>query len=215
MHRSDNVAGIDGCKGGWIVATIDDVFVIPRLNCDQFDRVGIDIPIGLTDESPRACDQQARRYLASARSSVFPAPPRAALTCADYHSALEAARTATGRGISRQTFNIMAKVAEVDRLIDPAKPDHVVEVHPECTFKMLNDERNLPSKKTAEGQLVRRRLLADHFDLPTHAPRGAALDDLFDAYAVLWSVNRFARGAHRSFGDGERDRRGIEMRIIC
>ncbi len=109
----------------------------------------------------------------------------------------------------------MAKVAEVDRLIDPEQPDRVVEVHPECAFKMLNDERNLPSKKTAEGQLIRRRLLADHFDLPASAPPGAALDDVFDAYAVLWSVTRFARGAHRIFGDGERDSRGIEMRIVC
>jgi predicted RNase H-like nuclease len=214
MNRSDNVAGIDGCKAGWIIATVDDVFVMPRLNLDQFDCVGIDIPIGLTDLSPRACDREARRYLASARSSVFPAPPRAALTCADYRSALEAARVATGRGISKQTFNIMTKVAEVDRLIDPEKPDRVVEVHPECTFKLLNDDRYLPSKRTAEGQLLRRRLLADHFDLPAIAPPGAALDDLFDAYAVLWSVNRFARGEHRTFGNGERDSRGIEMRIV-
>ncbi len=215
MYRSDDIAGIDGCKAGWIVATVRDAFVIPRLNCDQFRRVGIDIPIGLSDGSPRACDREARRYLASARSSVFPAPPRAALTCTDYRSALEAARTATGRGISKQTFNIMAKVAEVDQLIDPEKPDDFVEVHPECTFKMLNDERGLPSKKTAEGQLLRQRLLADHFDIPSAAPLGAALDDMFDAYAVLLSVGRFVRGAHRTFGDGERDSRGIEMRIVC
>ncbi|MGZ4766383.1 MAG: DUF429 domain-containing protein [Ilumatobacteraceae bacterium] len=215
MYRSDDIAGIDGCKAGWIVATVRDVFVIPLLSCDQFHCVGIDIPIGLTDGPPRACDTQARRYLASARSSVFPAPPRAALTCTDYRSALETARSATGRGISKQTFNIMAKVAEVDRLIDPEKPDHVVEVHPECTFKMLNDERSLPSKKTADGQVLRRRLLKDYFDIPAGAPPGAALDDLFDAYAVLLSVGRFARGVHRTFGDGERDSRGIEMRIVC
>ena len=215
MYRHDKIAGIDGCKAGWIVATFDDVFVIASLNVDQFDRVGIDMPIGLTDGPPRACDTAARRFLGSARSSVFPAPPRAALACTDYRSALEVARGTSGRGISKQTFNIMRKVAEVDRLIDPANPDALIEVHPECTFTMLNGDRSLPSKKTVNGQLVRRRLLAECFDLPTKAPTGASLDDLFDAYAALLSIGRFQRNEHRSFGDGQRDARGIEMRIVC
>ena len=215
MHTHNEIAGIDGCKAGWIIATFGDVFVAPSLNIDQFDRVGIDMPIGLSDGPPRACDMAARQYLGSARSSVFPAPPRAALTCADYRSALEIARATTGRGISKQTFNIMRKVAEVDRLIDPANPDVLVEVHPECTFRMLNGDRALPSKKTADGQRVRRRLLADHFEMPTIAPRGAAIDDVFDAYAALLSIDRFHRDAHRTFGDGQRDARGIEMRIVC
>ena len=215
MHPYEEVAGIDGCKAGWVVVTSDDVFVIPSLNRDQFDRAGIDIPIGLIDGAPRACDIEARRYLGSAGSSVFPAPPRVTLACTDYRSALDAARAATGRGISKQTFNIIPKVAEVDRLIDPANQDVLVEVHPECTFKMLNDERSLPSKRTAEGQVLRRRLLAEHFDIPAGAPPGARLDDLLDAYAVLLSVSRFARNAHRAFGDGQRDSRGIQMRIVC
>lgn len=215
MYRHDKIAGVDGCKAGWIVATLEDVFVISSLSVDQFDHVGIDMPIGLTDGPPRACDTAARRFLGSARSSVFPAPPRAALACTDYRSALEVARGTSGRGISKQTFNIMRKVAEVDRLIDPANPDALIEVHPECTFTMLNGDRSLPSKKTVNGQLVRRRLLAECFDLPTKAPTGAALDDLFDAYAALLSIGRFQRNEHRSFGDGQRDARGIEMRIVC
>jgi predicted RNase H-like nuclease len=215
MHTHDEIAGIDGCKAGWIIATFGDVFVTTSLNIEQFDRVGIDMPIGLSDGPPRGCDKAAREYLGSARSSVFPAPPRAALTCTDYRSALETARATTGRGISKQTFNIMRKVAEVDRLIDPANQDVLVEVHPECTFRMLNGDRALPSKKTADGQRVRRRLLADHFEMPTIAPHGAAIDDVFDAYAALLSIGRYQRNAHRTFGDGQRDARGIEMRIVC
>ncbi len=81
MRRSDNVAGIDGCKAGWIVATVDDVFVVPRLNCDRFDIVGVDIPIGLTDRSPRVCDREARRYLATCAELGVPctAPRRSDL----------------------------------------------------------------------------------------------------------------------------------------
>jgi predicted RNase H-like nuclease len=215
MHPQDEIAGVDGCRAGWIVATFDDVFVIPSLTVDQFDRVGIDMPIGLIDGPPRACDRAARQFLGSARSSVFPAPPRAALACTDYRSALEAARAATGRGISKQTFNIIRKVAEVDRLIDLENRDVFVEVHPECTFRMLNGDRSLPSKKTVEGQRIRRRLLADHLEIATIVPPGAALDDLLDAYAALLSISRFQRNEHRCFGDGQRDTRGIEMRIVC
>ena len=63
--------------------------------------------------------------------------------------------------------------------------------------------------------MVRRRLLSTWFDVPNTAPRGAAIDDLLDAYAVLWSTRRFQRGEHIVFGDGRRDVRNIEMRIIC
>jgi predicted RNase H-like nuclease len=209
------MAGIDGCKAGWIIATPDAVFVAPSLELQHFACVGIDMPIGLVDGPPRACDKDARKYLAEAGSSVFPAPPRAALTCTDYPSALATARSATGRGISKQTFNIMRKVAELDRLIGPQHEDAVIEVHPECTFKMLNDERCLPSKKSFEGRAIRRRLLTKHFHIPAESPPGAAIDDLLDAYAVLWSVSRFQRNEHRVFGDGSRDGRGIEMRIVC
>jgi predicted RNase H-like nuclease len=207
--------GIDGCSAGWIIATIDGVAVVSKLRLDEFDLVGIDMPIGLIDGPPRACDTAARKFLGRGGSSVFPAPPRAALMHTDYRAALSAARSATGRGISKQTFNIMAKVAELDALIDVSNQHAIVEVHPECAFRILNHDAALPSKKTSAGQVLRRQLLADHFDLPSTPPRGATTDDLLDAYAVLWSTLRYRRGTHRQFGDGQRDARGIEMRIVC
>jgi predicted RNase H-like nuclease len=109
----------------------------------------------------------------------------------------------------------MRKVAELDRLIDASNQHSIIEVHPECAFKAMNCDEKLLSKKTFEGQNARRRLLSEHFDVPSTAPRGAAIDDMLDAYAVLWSVRRFQRGEHRTFGDGQRDARGIEMRIVC
>ena len=215
MGDTDDIAGIDGCKAGWIVATARAVVVVPTLHLDRFTIAGIDMPIGLIDGPPRACDIAARKYLERAGSSVFPAPPRAALGCSDYRDALAAARAATGRGISKQTFNIMPKVAELDRLISESNRHSIIEVHPECAFKTMNGDKNLLSKRTLEGRLARRRLLDDHFDIPTAAPLGAAIDDMLDAYAVLWSVRRFRRGEHRTFGGGQRDTRGIEMRIVC
>ncbi len=188
---------------------------MPTLHLEPFTLVGIDMPIGLIDGPPRACDVEARKFLGHAGSSVFPAPPRVALAHTEYRAALAAARAATGRGISKQTFNIMPKVAALDALIQCSDQRRIIEVHPECAFTTLNEGMPLPSKKTAEGRRLRRQLLARHFDVPSHAPTGAALDDLLDAYAVLWSAQRYRRGEHRAFGDGQRDARGIEMRIVC
>ncbi len=215
MSDQEHTAGIDGCRAGWIIATTNGVVVHPTLALEGFALIGIDMPIGLSDGPPRTCDIEARKYLGRARSSVFPAPPRVALACTTYESALATSRSTTGRGISLQTYNIMSKVAEVDRLIDPTNQDRVIEVHPECAFKLLNDDESLPSKRTHDGTVIRRRLLAAHFDLPAAVPPGAAIDDVLDAYAVLWSVRRFQRGEHRVFGDGIIDGRGIEMRIVC
>jgi predicted RNase H-like nuclease len=215
MGDNDDIAGIDGCKAGWIVATTRAIVVAPTLRLDHFTLVGIDMPIGLIDGPPRACDIAARKYLETAGSSVFPAPPRSVLQCTDYREALAISRAATGRGISKQTFNIVPKVAELDRLIDASNQHSIIEVHPECAFKSMNGDENLLSKKVPDGRATRRRLLSEHFDIPTTAPRGAAIDDMLDAYAVLWSALRFRRGEHRTFGDGRRDARGIEMRIVC
>ncbi|MBK5332954.1 MAG: DUF429 domain-containing protein [Ilumatobacteraceae bacterium] len=215
MGDIKHAVGVDGCAAGWIIAATDRVVVVPTLRLEEFELIGIDMPIGLIDGPPRACDIAARKFLGRAGSSVFPAPPRAALAYTDYRAALAAARSATGRGISKQTFNLMSKIAELDSLIDSTNQHMIVEVHPECAFKTLNEGEGLPSKKTAAGQDLRRRLLAGQFDVPAKAPRGAAIDDLLDAYAVLWSARRYQRGAHRQFGDGQRDDRGIEMRIVC
>jgi predicted RNase H-like nuclease len=147
--------------------------------------MGVDMPIGLGDAAPRVCDIEARKFLGRSRSSVFPAPPRAILGCEDYRTALDIARSTTGRGISKQSFNITAKVAELDRLVQSRTACEIVEVHPECSFLTLN------------------------------SPRGAASDDVLDAYAVLWSTMRFRSGEHREFGDGRLDNCGIPMRIVC
>ena len=215
MGDTLSVVGIDGCNGGWMVASAEEVRVLPVLTLLRFGLVGVDMPIGLIDGPPRACDVEARRYIRPRGSSVFPAPPRAALMCSDYPTAVAIARDATGRGISRQTFNIMPKIAELDLLVDASNQERIIEVHPECAFQALNDGEGLPSKKTASGQAIRRRLLAAHFDLPSRVPAGAAVHDMLDAYAVLWSTYRFLHGEHIVFGDGRRDERGLEMRIVC
>src|SRR5205814_8621714 len=84
--------------------------------------IAIDIPIGLSDDGPRACDLAARRLLGRPRgSSVFPAPCRGALVATTYRRACTVSRRSVGVALSLECFNIVPKIREVDALMPPAR----------------------------------------------------------------------------------------------
>ncbi len=214
------VAGADGCRAGWVVATRDDLRVVTRLDLTDIDLLGVDMPIGLPIDARRACDVEARRALGLRGSSVFPTPPRACLGATTHPEAVRRARAAFGCGISVQAFHLLPKIAEVDALADPSQPDRIVEISPELAFASMQRLRTgestpLPRKVEPAGAAARRRLLeAEGIDVRP-VPRGARPDDVLDAYAVLWSADRFARGDAIVFGDGALDSRGLPMRIVA
>ena len=115
-----------------------------------------------------------------------------------------------------QSWHILGKIADLDHALTPADEDRVVEVHPECSFAEMNGGTPLVSKHSAEGRAVRTALLETVFGALPPTPRGAARDDVLDAYAVLWTAERFAAGLHRDLGAevGQRDERGLLMRIV-
>jgi predicted RNase H-like nuclease len=208
------VVGIDGCRAGWVVASRHGATVVTSLNFEQTSLAGIDMPIGLPASTPRACDTEARRFLGRRSSTVFSAPARSCLGATAHSDASERNRIALGQGLSIQSFHLLPKIAEIDALIDPADEHRIVEIHPECAFARMNHDTPLAPKRTVKGVDQRRALLRTAgFDLPG-VPRGAAVDDLLDAYAVLWSAERFDRGEHVTFTDGTRDARGLLMRIV-
>jgi predicted RNase H-like nuclease len=214
------VVGIDGCRRGWVLAARNtdgdaQVRVVERLDdaTTGFDIIGIDMPIGLPDAWSRAADVEARRFVSPRGSTVFPAPPRALLSCASYAEANEFAKRAYGRGVSRQAWNLVPKIVEVDGLAS-ALGDRIVEIHPECAFRALTGQV-LPSKHTPAGVRSRQEALRPLFGDGVDArPAGAAADDVLDALVVLWSAGRYAAGAHVELGDGARDRLGRRMRIV-
>lgn len=219
------VLGADGCRAGWVVASRHGVDVVDRLDDIVADATvavaGVDMPIGLPHEWGREADRQARQLLGRPRaSSVFPTPPRSLLTATTYATANQRSWTELGQGLTRQTYHLFERIREVDLLVratmDAASGpgDRLVEVHPECSFRVMAGAP-LTSKHTAEGIARRRELLLPRFGpVIDDRPRGAATDDVLDAYAVLWSAERFARGEHLTLGDGSTDELGLPMRII-
>jgi predicted RNase H-like nuclease len=225
------VAGVDGCRGGWVVVTTTSdgdaqsavervsnlAGVIARLDSGELAAVGIDIPIGLPEMGPRRCDVEARRMIGPRRGSVFPAPMRGLLGAADYQDALARCRARSGTGLSRQTFGILSKIEEVDRLVSPERQQHLVEVHPEVSFTALAGAPMAHSKRTTEGRAERLHALRGVFpDVEAHAhvpAAGTSPDDVLDAFAVAWSARRWSAGAHARLG-GAKDGRGLRMEII-
>jgi predicted RNase H-like nuclease len=218
------VAGVDGVPDGWVTVRVaaDSVawavvasaaeVLTSTADCAA---VGVDIPLGLPDgPRRRACDVQTAARLGPARSSVFPAPPRAVLAAPTYAEACVVARRLTGRAISVQTFQIGSKIREWDEL--PALPNRVVEVHPELSLRTMAPDVRFAPKKSARGAGQRIAALARWVD-PARAladlPVGARLDDVLDALAVAWSAARWAAGAAEVIGE-ERDGRGRSMRVV-
>ena len=228
------IAGVDGCKSGWIagIETADREVVIrvfetfANLIEDQdIALVVIDVPIGLPERGDRGCDVEARRLLRERGSSVFPAPLRPMLRVAEYESSKRHAeacrirREIEGKGCSKQLSAIMPKISEVDKCMNPEVQKRVFEGHPEVSFAYMNNGKPLCSKHTREGLEHRIRLLEAHF--PTARIRLANLaalkaqgDDVLDALACLWTARRLLSGDAKHHPiDPPRDKRGLRMEI--
>jgi predicted RNase H-like nuclease len=225
------VAGVDGCRAGWIAALMEAgnpasarIVVAPAFAAiaDAPERpavIAVDMPVGLPDRtkgSGRRPEQLIRPLLGQRQSSVFAIPSRAAVYAEDYGQAcaLALATSDPPRKVSRQGFGIFPKIREIDALLR-ARPDlvgTVYEAHPELAFWALNGRRALDQPKKVKGvpyepgMRLRRALLRQSGLLPdaliaSPPPRGAAADDLLDALAGLTVALDLATGGGESFPD--------------
>ncbi len=242
--------GIDGCRGGWLIATatasasrverwpevtvtVTGIEVVARLrdrlavgagasagtssnetgssatgSADADDGswlAAIDMPIGLLDvptPGGRECDRAARRLLGPRRSSVFSPPIRPALAATSYADA----KVRNG-GMTVQTWNIVARIGELDTLLATAPSLAMHESHPELAFMRLANGRALAPKRTAVGRSERTALLAEHLPgaaahLHGPSPRGAAPDDVCDALVLCLTAGRIAAGSAQRVPQG-------------
>ena len=120
--------------------------------------VVVDVPIGLPIEGRRLADQEARRFVGPRASSVFTTPPLGPLLSASYQEALQLCRDQHGYGLSSQSYALRDKILEADALALTGPP--VLEGHPEVSFAALKGSHLGYPKRTWNGQMERRRLLA-------------------------------------------------------
>lgn len=214
---SDPVLGVDGCRAGWVgallqgsaydvlvAADIGSLVTAARRAAPRLAVVGIDIPIGLPDDRPRATDVLARRRLPVGRkSSVFPTPSRAAAEQTTHPEASATNREALGVGLSVQAFHLVPKILDVDAFVRGGPGIRVLEVHPEVSFAEIDPACVVPSKVTAAGAAARRAALrCAGLEPPAYASgQGYAADDLLDACVVAWTARRYAEGTAYSLPD--------------
>lgn len=156
-------AGIDGCRGAWIVARWDgagrlDLIRVARVEAlfDAPDAPAIacvDMPIGLPETGEiggRSAERAVRPLLGARQSSVFAVPARAAVMAGmgpgDERERFAAACAAAlahsspPRKVSIQCFNLFPKIAELDELLlrRVELRDRLIECHPEVSFRIMN-----------------------------------------------------------------------------
>ena len=217
------LAGVDGCKSGWIVAFSQSW---PSLEPIQFEYctdftavlratshcsvVAVDMPIGLPDSSDlRECDVQAHHALGSKGSSVFMTPPRACIDAKDVREFQSLHRQSRKKGAGLPVWGIVPKMRDVNRIMeerycsDQNIQDRVIEFHPELTWCRLAGSEGLLSKHIAEGILQRIALLErdSHGWLPVFPKRlegSPSIDDILDAVAGLSAAQSYLGRSERT-----------------
>lgn len=238
MEKSIKCIGIDGCQSGWISAYREDPIewkfeIFPTIQefwkkFSYMKLIMIDIPIGLRDKGsePRLCDKAARKFLTRTRSSsIFPTPCRASLYANTYIEANQINRKFTGKGLSKQTWNITGKIREVDILLrnDVKASNIFIESHPELCFAALSNGTPMRHyKKTDEG--IKERLsiiesyckeskkILDHVSLQL-SNKEVSIDDILDAWILAISGSKGLLNLRFLPENFEYDSEGLPMRM--
>jgi predicted RNase H-like nuclease len=232
------VAGVDGCKGGWLVVLRDlgtgrGQVAVKRTFAEVLGMrenpriIAVDIPIGLMDKARpggRACDHEARLKVGLRRPSVFSPPVRKALGADSWREAdaINRASSPDGVGLARQTWGIVPRIREVDKALKPPEQQRVRECFPELSFAGMTGEPMRSSKRTVNGMQDRVEALIHagfvdprkfHGVLPSAE---ASFHDVLDAHACCWTAARIYEGTAGHLPEGRdvpRDRRGLAMQI--
>ena len=228
-----NAAGLDGCKSGWLIFyyqdrqyqfqlinSISDGKAVFEKSCKIF----IDIPIGLSSHNyDRQIEKQMRKLLKNRSSTIFTPPCREAIEQSVYQKANNINRQITGKGLSKQAFNIGKKIGEVDNFLKTKKSFSLVESHPEICFKILNGQVLQSRKNTLEGQHKRREIISKFSldldktiakALKTFPKSKAQPDDIIDAAVLCLSAQMSLIYNSLIWKDTESvDEKGIEVNV--
>ena len=213
MTKAFDLIGIDGTSSGWIASIgsskdkcVSFITISENLNkllSDYHDSdVVIDMPIELNKKnSLRECDVLAKRYLGkSFQSSIFIPPLKRVLECADYQEANMLSKKITGKGLSKQSWNLKSKISEVQGISKLS--NEIYEGHPECTFKMLKNGTLKAKKKSVLGIFERLGILKEagldplSISLHLESTPTVKIDDVLDSMVLFITASRIFEGKH-------------------
>ena len=236
------VAGIDGCRAGWIAVThpcVDPAAAKYRIfpdfssllrELEHVAVIAIDMPMGLPErvgEGGRTAERVLRPLLGARQSSLFGMPSRSAIEAPDYAGACAAALATSQppRKVSKQAFMLFPRIREIDARLraDPGLRNRLFECHPEASFRAMRgaplaEPKKVKSKPFPAGLAERRALLAaagyNRALIEARPPAGAGEDDLLDACAAAWTAARIATGRALSHpAPPDHDAHGIPVAI--
>ena len=228
-------AGIDGCKAGWILITFDENPLYKVLRNDEelknafekYDRVFVDMPIGLEDENyTRECDRLLREKLGPEyASSVFSPPIRPALHAPSYVEANMQSYEYTEKKLTVQAWNITPKIKTIDSFLiqKPEFKEVVLESHPELLFRNLNGGMIYQKKNTKKGLRHRLDLVSNHEEIAADFFREikeefrrneVAEDDIVDAMALALAAKKSVQKGVKTIPENPpEDSEGLPMAI--
>jgi len=236
------IAGVDGCKAGWIIAScdasateapvlrIEPCWEVLIRNLPAGGLIAVDMPIGLPDQiegSGRGPEQAVRALLGQRQSSVFSIPARAAVQAEDYRAACAIALATSNppRKVSKQGFHLFPKIREIDAALrtEPGWRNRIFETHPELAFATMRGAPLIHPKKIGgvvnPAGMAERRALLLAAGLPAATvnagpPKGASADDLLDALAALIVARHIVAGRGKPLPDPPgRDSHGLAIAI--
>lgn len=237
MNRTSSIGvGVDGCRTGWFYTVTDgtaicETGIAPDIawlwnQCRTAKLILIDIPIGLSFSSHRACDTEARRFLGARKSSaVFPPPCRKALYAGSYEEACTINHAMLGKKISKQAWGIVPKIREVDEFLQShhRARNTILESHPEVCFRILAGKPVIHPKKRKEGVAERLRILSRYLPdtedmlksaLARYLRKEVQPDDILDSM-VLAVAARSGKDQLLSLpAKPETDDTGLRMQIV-
>lgn len=160
-ESKDQFVGVDWGSGCWVVVATDgndvDITTEPSIlnvwnRHEKADSILMDIPIGLPETSPRACDERAKEFPANRRSSVFSVPCRDAVETRDY----DCARKKNGRSLGSQSWGLIPRIREIDTFlsIHSEAEDRIYESHPEVCYGQFTKQEgveSIGSKQNPDG----------------------------------------------------------------
>lgn len=239
--------GVDGCSAGWFAVFLTAekekrckwrvelfpkfYFIIDFLKKEYESEdflLLIDIPIGLKagGSGERLSDFGARRILKTRKSSIFPVPCREAVYAESYEKACKINLELAGKSISKQAWNIVSKIREVDSFLIECEifRESVKEVAPEICFQELSGFSMEFSKKSQDGFFERIKTLRSIYQLTDEIVETAlskykrkevGKDDILDALAAAITAKM---GDENGFEympcNPETDSKGLKVQMV-